>query len=166
MRRKTVAELMSRFHHLGVVVRNMEGAVEYLHSLGMGPFESSNLVHINRKMEGKPVAGDVKIIVKAGMLGPIWIEFLQPVSGVSTPGEWLEHHGEGISHMAFIVDNIKEAKSVMGDAGFALIYSSDNQGGGGMAFFSNEKLGGLIIEMEELPSQLDKDPYWGHEPRE
>ncbi len=68
--------------------------------------------------------------------------------------------------MAFIVDNIREAKSVMVDAGFALIYSSENQGGADMAFFSSEKLGGVIIETEELPSHLDEDPYWGHRPQE
>jgi len=164
MKRKTVGELLSKFHHVGVVVRNVDRAVEYFQGLGIGPFESSNLVHINRRMDGKPVVGDVKVIVKTATIGRIGIELLQPVSGTSTPQKWLESHGEGISHMAFIVDDIEEAKSTMVEAGFTVVSSSDNEGGGGMAFFSNEKVGGLIIEMEELPPHLDKDPYWGHKP--
>lgn len=162
MRKKTVGELMSRFHHLGVVVRDMDRAVEYFQGLGIGPFESSNLVHINRKMEGKP-AGNVKVLVKTAKIGGIGIELLQPVSGVSTPQQWLESHGEGISHMAFVVDDIEEAKLTMVDEGFAVIYSADNEGGGGMAFFRSEKVGGLIIEMEEVPHHLENDPYWGSE---
>jgi hypothetical protein len=60
-------------------------------------------------------------------------ELLQPVSGKSTAQMWLESHGEGISHLAFIVDDIEEAKSTMVEAGFTLFTSMDNQGGGGSA---------------------------------
>jgi catechol 2,3-dioxygenase-like lactoylglutathione lyase family enzyme len=46
----------------------------------------------------------------------------------------LESHGEGINHIAFIVDDIEEATSIMVEAGFKVISSSKNEGGGGMAF--------------------------------
>jgi len=164
MKKKTVGELLSKFHHVGMVVKDVDQAVEYFQGLGMGPFESSSLIHINRKMYGKPVPGDVKVIVKTTTIGPIGIELIQPVSGKSTPQNWLESHGEGISHIAFIVDDIEEAKSTMIEEGFTIISSSDNEGGGGMAFFSTDAVGGIIIEMEELPPHLDKDPYWGHKP--
>lgn len=164
MQKKTVGELLSKFHHVGMVVRNIDQAVECFQGLGLGPFGSSNLIHVNRKMDGQPVAGDAKVIARTATMGPIAIELLQPVSGKSNAQKWLESHGEGISHLAFIVDNIEEAKSIMVEKGFTMIYSSDNEGGGGMAFFSNDKVGGIIIEMEQLPPHLDKDPYWGFKP--
>jgi methylmalonyl-CoA/ethylmalonyl-CoA epimerase len=166
MRKKTVGELLSKFHHVGVVVRNVDQAVKYFQGLGIGPFESSNLVHINRRIDGKPAPGDAKVIARTTTMGPIGIELLQPISGKSTAQMWLESHGEGISHIAFIVDDIEEAKSTMVEAGFTIFTSMDNEGGGGTAFFSNEKVGGVVIEMEELPPHLDKDPYWGHKPWE
>lgn len=161
MKKKTIGELLSKFHHVGVMVKNIDEAVEYYQRLGMGPFEPSNLVHIDRQMFGKPVPADVKNIVKATRMGPIGIELIQPVSGKSVHREWLESHGEGINHIGFIVDDIGEAMSIMVEAGFKVISSSKNEGGGGMAFFDTDKIGGIIIEMEELPPHLNEDPYWG-----
>ena len=60
-----------------------------------------------------------------------------------------------------MVDDIEEATSIMMEAGFKVIYSSKNEGGGGMAFFDTDRVGGIVIELEELPPHLADDPYWG-----
>jgi len=163
MKKKRIGELLSRFHHVGLVVKNLDEAVEYYEALGIGPFWPSNLVHIDRKVYGKPVT-DVKNIVKATKMGSIGIELVQPVSGESPQRKFLESRGEGINHIAFIVDDIEEATSMMVEAGFNVISSSKNEGGGGMAFFDTDKVGGVQIELEELPPHLHKDPYWGLKP--
>jgi len=77
---------------------------------------------------------------------------------------FLESRGEGIHHIAFIVDEIKEATDIMTDAGFNVVSSSNNQGGGGMAFFDTDRVGGVQIELEELPPHLQSDSYWGLKP--
>jgi methylmalonyl-CoA epimerase len=164
MTKKTIGELLSRFHHISVIVKDLDRAVEYYEALGMGPFEPSNMVHIDRKLYGKPTPSDIKNVVKATNLGPIGIELLQPVSGESPQKKFLESHGEGIHHIAFIVDDIKEATAIMTEAGFEVVSSSNNQGGGGMAFFDADKVGGVQIELEELPPHLQEDRYWGLKP--
>ncbi len=164
MQKKTIGALLSKFHHVCVIVKDIDEAVEYYEALGIGPFQSSNLVHIDRKLYGKPAPTGVKNIVKATNLGPIGIELIQPVSGESPVKKFLDDRGEGISHIAFIVDDIKEATSIMIEAGFKVISSSNNQGGGGMAFFDTDKVGGVQIELEELPPHLYEDPYWGLKP--
>jgi len=83
--KKDGRELLSRFHHVGMVVKNLDQAVRYLQGLGIGPFESSKLVHINRKMHGKPVPGDVKVMIQATRIGSIGIELLQPVTASPSP---------------------------------------------------------------------------------
>lgn len=163
MKKKTIGELLSRFHHIGVVVRNIDKAVEYYQALGIGPFEPSNLVHIDRRIYGKPVT-DVKLIAKGITLGPIGFELVQPVSGETPQKEFLESRGEGINHIAFIVDDIEEAISIMVEAGFKVVSSAKNEGGGGVAFFDTDKVGGVQIELEELPPHLNEDPYWGLKP--
>ncbi|MDP6043475.1 MAG: VOC family protein [Dehalococcoidales bacterium] len=160
MPKKRVGELLTKFHHMGVLVKNLDEAVEYFQALGIGPFGPSNLVHTDRVVYGKS-APDVKNIVKATKIGPIGIELIQPVSGESPPKRILESRGEGIYHIAFVVDDIEEATSIMMEAGFKVIYSSKNEGGGGMAFFDTDRVGGIVIELEELPPHLADDPYWG-----
>jgi methylmalonyl-CoA epimerase len=163
MKKKRIGELLSRFHHVGVLVKNLDEAVEYYEALGIGPFEPSNLVHRDRKVYGKPVT-DVKNIAKGTKMGSIGIELVQPVSGESPQKKFLESRGEGINHIAFIVDDIEEATSIMVKAGFKVISSSKNEGGGGMAYFDTDKVGGVQIELEELPPHLHKDPFWGLKP--
>ena len=97
-------------------------------------------------------------------MGPIGIELVQPVSGESVQKEWLERRGEGVNHICFIVDDIDEATAMMVEEGFEVTSSSNNEGGGGMAYFDTDKVGGIAIELEELPPHLNEDPYWGIEP--
>ena len=163
MTKKTVAELLTRFHHVGVLVKDVDEAAEYYRCLGIGPLGASNLVHTDRKVYGKPVTG-VRNEVRAGTLGPIGFEVIQPVSGETPQKKWMEHKGEGINHIAFIVDDIDEAISVMIEAGFKVIASSKNEGGGGMAYFDTDKIGGVQIELEQLPPHLNEDSYWGLKP--
>ena len=163
MNKKGIGELLSRFHHVGVVVKNVDESAKYYQGLGIGPFEPSNLVHIDRKIYGKP-APDVKFAAKGTRLGPIGFELVQPVSGETPQKKLLESRGEGINHKAFVVDDIEEAMSIMAEAGFKAISSAKNKGGGGMAFFDTDKTGGVQIELEELPPHLNEDPYWGLKP--
>ena len=89
-------------------------------------------------------------------MGPIWLELIQPVSGKYIHKEFLESRGEGINHICFLVDDIEEVISIMAEAGFKAIVYQKNVGGGGMAFFDTDKVGGVIIELEELPPDVDR----------
>ena len=160
MSKKSVNQLLSRLHHVGVLVNDMDRAVEHYENLGFGRFLPSKLVHVDREMRGKP-APDVKNIGKGLRLGPIGFELVQPVAGQSIQKEYLETHGECINHIAFVVDDIQEAIAVMIQEGFKLMSYSKNEGGGGMAYFDTDKIGGVQIELEQLPPFLADDPFWG-----
>ena len=40
MSKKTMKELLANFHHVGVVVRNIDDAMRYYEGLGFDPFKS------------------------------------------------------------------------------------------------------------------------------
>ena len=159
MKKKNRGELFSRPHHLAVIVKDMDEAIEYYQALGMGPFEPVEVIHTDRMFYGEPAPSDIKLIARGGQMGPIWLELIQPVSGKYIHNEFLERRGEGINHMSFLVDDIEEAISIMAEAGFEAIVYQKNVGGGGMAFFDTDKIGGVIIELQELPPGVDR--YYG-----
>ena len=163
MKKKTVGDLLSRFHHMGIIARDADKAAEFFESIGVGPFKQSLLVHYDREVHGKPI-DDVKIKCHATTMGPIGFEVIESVAGNSVQKEWLENQGETINHLCFIVDDIDEAIPIMVEAGFKVISSGKNEGGGGMAYFLHEKLNGVQIELDELPSHLEDDFYWGNKP--
>jgi catechol 2,3-dioxygenase-like lactoylglutathione lyase family enzyme len=161
MEKKGIGELLSNLHHIAVIVKDMDEAIAYYQGLGMGPFEPVKVVHTDRMLYGKPAPPDIQLIARGGRMGPIWLELIQPVSGKYIHQEFLESRGEGINHISFLVDDIEEAMSIMAEAGFEAIVHQKNAGGGGMAFFDTDRVGGIIIELQELPPGVDR--YYGSE---
>ena len=163
MKKKGIKEIMSKFHHMGLVVKDAEDSAKFFESLGIGPFKPSKLVHYDRKVYGKP-NDEVKIKANVTTLGPVGFEVVQPVEGKSIQKVWIDEKGESINHLCFIVDDIDEACCIMLDAGFKEISSGKNEGGGGMAYFIHDKLPNFQVEFDQLPNHLSDDFYWGNKP--
>ena len=96
-------------YHLGWVVRDCAAAQDELTArLGAGPFRSAGeesrfdgvLVH------GKPTSFALRIAF--GALGGVLLELLEPLDDRSPHAEFLASHGEGLHHLAFLVDDFDE----------------------------------------------------------
>ncbi|HEY1668405.1 MAG TPA: VOC family protein [Trebonia sp.] len=107
----TVAPLpgLPKLFHIGWVVRDCAAAQQELGArLGAGPFVSAGtearfdqaLVH------GKPVPFSLRIAF--GVLGGVLIELLEPLDDRSPHAEFLDAHGEGMHHLAFLVPDFDE----------------------------------------------------------
>ena len=145
----------SKVCQVGVIVKDVDKAVEYYQSLGIGPFESSKTAHLvtDRKVYGKP-ADDVKNKARlAQMMGQLYLELVQPVSGESIQKEFLETKGEGINHLGFLVDDIDKETAKLEEKGFKVISSTRYAGGGGIAYFDTDKVGGVIFELIQPPPE-------------
>jgi len=137
---------------VGVIVRDMDRAVEYYQALGIGPFESLNVVPADRKVYGKP-ADDVKNLARVAQMGQLQFELIQPVSGESVQKEFLESKGEGINHLGFFVDDIDKEVAKLVEKGFKVISNGKFVGGGGFAYFDTDKVGGVQFELIQWPPE-------------
>ena len=145
----------SKVCQVGVIVKDVDKAVEYYQSLGIGPFESSKTAHLvtDRKVYGKP-ADDVKNKARlAQMMGQLYLELVQPVEGESIQKDFLETKGEGINHLGFFVDDIDKETAKLVEKGFKVISSTRYAGGGGIAYFDTDKVGGVIFELIQPPPE-------------
>ncbi|TNC25859.1 VOC family protein [Amycolatopsis alkalitolerans] len=95
--------------HIGWVVRDCAAAQEELsRRLGAGPFRSAGdesrfdqaLVY------GKPTPFSLKIAF--GVLGGVLIELLEPLDDRSPHAEFLAERGEGMHHLAYLVDDFDD----------------------------------------------------------
>jgi methylmalonyl-CoA/ethylmalonyl-CoA epimerase len=139
---------------IGMVVRNMDAAVEYFQALGIGPFESSQdpAPIVDRVVHGRP-APDVKNRISTAQLGSVELELVQPVSGASVQKEFLKKHGEGINHLGFFVDDLEAETAKLVGRGFRVISSGRTTSGGAFAYFDTDRMGGIVFElMQRLPA--------------
>ncbi len=142
----------SKVDQVGVIVEDMERAVEHFQALGIGPFKPLNVVFTDRKVYGKP-ADNVRHLIRVARMGQIEFELLQPASGKSVQREFLESKGEGINHLGFFVDDIEREMASLVEKGFKLISNGKFVGGGGFAYFDTDKVGGVMFELVQWPPE-------------
>jgi methylmalonyl-CoA/ethylmalonyl-CoA epimerase len=87
---------------IAIVVHDLQEALERYHRVfGWGPWnvyehKPPSLHHT--KLRGVPT--EFTMLGAEAHVGPIVVEFIQPVSGPNIYSEWLEEHGEGLHHIA------------------------------------------------------------------
>ena len=97
--------------HVGLSVKNMDEAVKYYRSLGGTTddnpghiLDSENIAGI--KTYGKEDAPPWKIKIKMLDLGPLTLELTEPVEGDNFNKTYMDEHGEGANHIAYVVDEL------------------------------------------------------------
>jgi methylmalonyl-CoA/ethylmalonyl-CoA epimerase len=158
-----------RFHHLGVIVADMEKAVEYYDSLGFidsmpeRPRPANPPTMEELTVYGKAVIkdGERQVPRKPGgkppvpntwwKIGEITLELIQPGEGSikDVNREFLENVGEGIDHIAYTVDAEHFDREVekMKAQGLDIILSGRMSNGGGFVYFDTRKVGGIVTEL-------------------
>jgi len=142
----------SKVDQIGIVIRNMNKAIEHYQSLGIGPFEPLKLDIASREMWGKPVTPD-NIINKVSLatMDLVQYELIEPVFGNSLFSEFLETKGEGIHHLGFFVTDIEKEIANLEEKGFKIIWRMRFKDGGGSVYFNTDQVGGIILEFIQWP---------------
>jgi methylmalonyl-CoA/ethylmalonyl-CoA epimerase len=140
------------YHHVGVIVKDMDKTIDYLSSAGIGPFVMPGgkkwiEVSFNGELRGKPAAWKVKI--SNAKLGNGELELLQPSGGPSLLQEFLDNHGEGLHHIGYITDNLERDIKALAKQGVKVLTSASAEGGG-FAYFDTGVNGGIITELRQL----------------
>jgi hypothetical protein len=130
---------------IGVVVRDMNKAVERLESFGFGPFASWPLPPDAKVLyRGKPSLLDIK--VSMANLGDVQLELIQPTEKESLHKEFLDEKGEGIQHVLFGVDDVDKELAALSEKGASIVLKATLPSGGTIAYV-DLNVGGLVVEL-------------------
>jgi catechol 2,3-dioxygenase-like lactoylglutathione lyase family enzyme len=133
-----------KFHHGGVIVHDCAATSERYRELGfnivVGPYTTPP------KQPDNPMNSTVCFVEKGGIL----LEIMQPLEGRWVIKEFLETVGEGINHLCFQVENIREEEKRMNDLGYHAVYGADVSLGTFRYFDTRKAMGNVIVELLEL----------------
>jgi methylmalonyl-CoA/ethylmalonyl-CoA epimerase len=139
--------LFSNLHHITVVVEDIDKAIKFYESFGVGPFKiHPNYENIN--FEERP--GFYKM-VKVAEMGEIEIQLVQPNQQESLQKDFYENKGQGVQHLGFVVDDIDTAEDKLKRLGLKVIESKRRPEGGGHAFFDTEEIAGVALLVRQNP---------------
>jgi methylmalonyl-CoA/ethylmalonyl-CoA epimerase len=99
---------------IGIVVKDIHAAMEAYHkALGWGPwnvYEHKPPALHDTHLHGQEQ--DYTMLGAETHVGPIVVELLQPVEGLSIYKEWLETKGEGLHHIACMAHTQEESDEI------------------------------------------------------
>jgi len=87
--------LLDKIHHIAFAVHNLEDTIEFFRIFEIYPFKKVTIEDRNMKA----------VLFK---IRNIWLEYLSPISKESILANFLKENGEGIHHLAFQCNKIKE----------------------------------------------------------
>jgi len=128
-----------KLHHIAVVVRDIDEAVQYYQSLGIAT--------VGREVifpESKP-----RIRAQFVQIGQVPIEFIPPLEVESRYKEFLESKGEGVQHIAFAVDNLDREMEKLVNKGVEVILKGKAPAalGSTSAHFNTRQVGDFAIQL-------------------
>jgi len=138
---------------VGLVVKDIDKTLaEYVDVFGLekcpaviltdGPEKS------HTKYRGKPSDAVAKLAFIH--LGQVDIELIEPVGGPSTWKEFLDTHGEGVHHIAFIIKGTDKVVAYLEGKGIPLVQQGDYTGGMYSYMDSAPKLGVMLELLENF----------------
>jgi methylmalonyl-CoA/ethylmalonyl-CoA epimerase len=129
--------------HIGVAVEDLDGAISFYEGTFAMPLSHRETV----ESQG----------VEAALLdvGDGHIELLRPLGPETAVGRFIESRGEGLHHVAYLVEDIDATLARLRDAGVELIDSEARAGirNTRVAFLHPKSTGGVLTELVEAPEE-------------
>jgi methylmalonyl-CoA/ethylmalonyl-CoA epimerase len=141
----------STLHHVTIVVRDVDRAVEFYESLGFGPFVDYPPLTDYVKLNVMDVAGFHNVRFRCAQVGPIQIQLCQPGEGESTYKDFLEKKGEGVFHLGFVVDDVDGAEAQLKALGLGVLSSGRRQDGSGFSYMDTAGEAGVVLLVRQSP---------------
>ena len=123
--------------HIGVAVNSIEASLKFFaNTLGL-------------KLEGSETVAEQKVTTSFLPVGDTEVELLQSTAPDGPIAGFIEKKGEGVQHIAFMVDNIEEALKELEAKGIRLIDKVPRKGAGGkkIAFVHPKDTFGVLVEL-------------------
>lgn len=130
-------------HHVGIIVKDLEAAAEKYRLLGFEPGSVERLKQQNIDA----------IAIRAG---DSWIELISPIDHDSALGRFLDSRGEGMHHVACLVDDVDSTLSELAGRGVELIDQQSRIGlhNWRVAFIHPRSCAGVLTELVQRDSTM------------
>jgi len=136
-----LALALLRVHHIGLAVEGLDKALAFFSGV------------LGLEVEKTVVVEDQDMRAAWLRLGDQWLELMEPLSPEGPVGRFLAKRGEGVHHVAVLVDDIRAACEELQRAGVRLVYEEPRRGHDGALYnFIHPKAAhGVLLELRQEP---------------
>jgi len=141
----------SRLHHVAVVVKNMNRAIEYFSSLGIGPFQAYPPIRDYVKVNVPDKEAFYSLSIRQAQIGPVALQLIQPGEGKTIYKDFLDKNGEGVFHLGFVVDDVDKEEVRLRAQGLQVLSSGRRLDGSGFTYFDTAEKAGVVLLIRQNP---------------
>jgi len=142
---------LDNLHHISIAVRDIDEAIRFYTSIGIGPFEDYPPLEEYVKIDVPDEVGFRNLRIKTAQIGPIQIQLIQPGEGKSLYKDFLEEKGEGVYHLGFAVDDVGQAEADLKKLGLDVLSSGRRKDGSGFSYLNTAGKGGVTLLVRQSP---------------
>jgi catechol 2,3-dioxygenase-like lactoylglutathione lyase family enzyme len=135
---------------VGLIVRDIERSAE-AYSQIFGVLKPPVVVtdepqFTHATFKGEPTSARAKLAFF--QMGQVALELIEPLGGPSTWQEFLDEHGEGVHHIAFVVKDTDEVTRFLAGKGIEAVQQGDYTGGR-YTYVDSTAMLGVVLELLE-----------------
>jgi methylmalonyl-CoA/ethylmalonyl-CoA epimerase len=139
-----VLSLLSRIDHVGIACRDLDVAIErYQTTFGL------EVVSLEVNSEQGVREAMLAVAGPTGPERPGYVQLLEPLGPDTPVGKFLARRGEGLHHVGYGVEDIRQALAAIGGTDVRLLDQRPRHGsmGASIAFLHPADLGGVLTEL-------------------
>jgi len=141
----------SMLHHLSLVVRDLDAAVRFLESTGIGLFVDYPPMREYTQLDVPDEEGFFNAAIKCATIGPVQLQVIQPGKGRSIYKDFLAQKGEGVFHLGFVVDDIATSVAEVTAMGLEVLSNGRRDNGSGFTYFDTADKCGVTLLVRQSP---------------
>ncbi|QDC26668.1 hypothetical protein FE374_10470 [Georgenia yuyongxinii] len=152
--------MFSRFHHICIVVSDIDRSVAAYESIGIGPWNDMSalppITEFTIDGEAAELAGGFRY--REAHVDGVAIRLCEPPEGDSPQRRFLDTKGQGVFHVGFAVDDIVAADTEVTQAlGLSAYIRGRRSDGSGWTHFDTSEKFGVLLELRQSPAAKSAD---------
>jgi methylmalonyl-CoA/ethylmalonyl-CoA epimerase len=141
----------ARVHHICVAVDDIEKAIAYYESVGIGPWHDYPPLEQFTVLEVPDPDGFRRLDYRYTWIGDFQLQLVQPGPEPTPQRRFLDEHGEGVFHVGFGVPDADEADAQAAELGVAPLMRGRREDGSGFTYFDTADRAGVVLEIRQSP---------------
>jgi methylmalonyl-CoA/ethylmalonyl-CoA epimerase len=140
-------------HHLCIVVRDIDRAVAFYESIGIGPWIDYPPLDGYTELEMPDVQGFRALRYRYAVVGAMQLQLCQPGEADTPQKRFLDAHGEGVFHIGFEVADADAAEAEAKTLGLGVLMRGRRPDSSGFTYFDTaDRTGGIVLLLRKSPA--------------
>jgi len=139
----------TQVHHVCLVVADIDRAVAFYDSIGIGPWHDYPPLEQYTDLEVPDRQGFLGLRYKYADVGSVQFQLVEPGPADSPQKEFLRTKGEGVFHVGFSVDDVDAAGGQARETGLDVLMRGRRPDGSGFTYFDTAAQAGVVLEIRQ-----------------